>query len=88
MQALDLEGTAFDDAMAALLRGNTSLQGMQLEYLSLGCVQDDAPAPFSADNVLKKLEALSELKRIWLDGLELHAKHLAEFKRRNISVRQ
>ena len=129
-QSLDLEGTGFDDAMAALLCGNSSLHsldlgatkltgkglahlctmknlrsldlwqtkineddldqmaGMQLECFSLGYVQDDAPAPFSAEVVLKKLEALPKLKRIWLDGLDLQAEHLAEFKRRNISVRQ
>ena len=130
LQSLDIEGTGFDDAMAALFIGNASLHsldvaltklsgkglahlctiknlrsldlfatriveddldllaGLPLEYLSIGCVRDDKPPPFSMATVLKKLEALPALKSIWLDGLDLNAEHLAEFKKRKISVRQ
>ncbi len=131
LQSLDLEGTGFDDAIAALVIDNAFLHsldvgltklsgkglahlctmknlrsldlwatcikeddldllaGMPLEYLSIGCVDDDeSPLPFSVTSVLKKIEALPALKRIWLDGLDLNAEHLAEFKHRNITVRQ
>ena len=64
------------------------LAGMPLEYLSIGRVDDESFAPFSVDTVMKKLAALPSLKRIWLDGLDLNAEHLAEFKRRKIIVRQ
>ena len=129
LQALDIENTHFDDAMAALLACNPSLHsldvgmtklsgkglahlctmknlraldlwstriteddldllaGTQLEYLSIGRVDDDSVSPFSVATVMKKLEALPALKRVWLDGLDLNAEHLAEFKRRKISVR-
>ena len=129
LQSLDIEGTGFDDEMAALLVGNVSLHslevgrtklsrkglahlctmknlrsldlwstriteddlellaGLPLEYLSIGRIDDEQFAPFSTVTVMKKLEALPALKRIWLDGLELSAEHLAEFKRRKITVR-
>jgi hypothetical protein len=64
------------------------LAGMPLEYLSIGRVDDENFASFSVDIVMKKLAALPSLKRIWLDGLDLNAGHLAEFKRRKITVRQ
>lgn len=130
LQSLDLEDSCFDDAMATLLKNNTSLHsldlgltklsgkglaqicsmknlrsldlwasritqddldllaGLPLEYLSIGQVDDERFPRFSINTVMKKLATLPALKRIWLDGLELNAEHLAEFKRRKISVRQ
>jgi hypothetical protein len=62
------------------------LVGLPLEYLSIGCADDEKPPFFSTEVVMRKLEALPALQRIWLDGLELNAEQLAEFKRRKIAV--
>ncbi len=82
LRSLDLWATGITEDDLDLLAD------MPLEYLSIGRVDDDTPSSFSVETVMKKLAALPALKRVWLDGLDLNAEHLAEFKRRKITVRQ
>lgn len=56
-----------------------------LEYVSVGECSD--VASFKAETLLPRLSAVSSLKRLWLDGIELDASQRASLEGRYESVR-
>ncbi|ALN63803.1 hypothetical protein GLA29479_2940 [Lysobacter antibioticus] len=128
LHSLDIEGTPFDDVMAASLKrsatllhldaGRTRVTGRglaairefeqlrsldlwctnipqaelnllcgmpMLEYLSLGCAQDEYH--LHIEGILPILGELPSLQRLWLDGIEVPERIQAELKSRYAYVR-
>lgn len=123
LRHLDIEGSNFDDDMAAILASSSSLEGLYvcrtklsatglksicqmrqlkaldiwaldiqepdldylksleaLEYLSLGGYEGQTT--LTANGVLPRLAALPSLKRLWLDGIKLNKRDVAELNER------
>ncbi len=84
LESLDLEGSAFTDAMAEELSASTSLRS-----LDVGATRITRTGLSSLCKMrqLRSLNAISSLKRVWLDGVKLDPQHRASLEARYESVR-